>query len=97
LVDVVMSASQPSAPFPLQSRCEASHVGLHTPVLQVLDVAPVSEHWTPQAPQCERSLLPSTSQPSSPFPLQSRCDASHVGLHTPALHARVATPELPQE
>jgi hypothetical protein len=58
LPEALAVTSQPSllAASELQSKCVESHAGVHTPAMQLVDVAPAVEQILPQAPQLLASL-----------------------------------------
>jgi hypothetical protein len=76
----VMSVSQPSVTFALQSAWPESHAILHAAPTQ-LPAPPAWLQTWPQTLQLLVSLVALTSQPSARLPLQSRKPLLHAMLH----------------
>jgi hypothetical protein len=80
--------SQPLLGSPSQSVCAASHVGEHTPALQLVSPWALLQ-LTAHSPQCA-TVFRSVSQPLTAMPSQSAKPAAHEGAHKPS--AQVASP-----
>jgi len=92
LATVVVAVSHPSiCKLRLQSANPPAHVPLHMPPPHVRVAMLLVEHWTLQPPQLFGSVDAITSHPFvCLFMSQSRAPLTHMPLHTPPAHVRVA-------